>query len=135
MMIGGTIVRRRSRVPRIFGANRLAAHRPKKPIVNLMVFKDWHFSIGCLLNARIGIVYASAVVIRSLPTGAALHAHLAGLVLIAGGIASCADPHCDCPGGGRANAVCGSVSAFCSGVRAHIRSIIITPDVRLSAPL
>jgi MFS transporter, DHA2 family, multidrug resistance protein len=36
----------------------------KKPIVNLMVFKDWHFSIGCLLNAAgFAIVYASAVVI------------------------------------------------------------------------
>jgi len=55
------------RVPRHFGAIGWLLIA-KKPIVNLMVFKDWHFSIGCLLNAAgFGIVYASAVVIRSLP--------------------------------------------------------------------
>jgi DHA2 family multidrug resistance protein len=61
----------------------------KKPIVNLMVFKDWHFSVGCLLiAATAAILYASAVtfpqftqqVLPYTPTWA-------GLVLSPGGIA------------------------------------------------
>jgi MFS transporter, DHA2 family, multidrug resistance protein len=61
----------------------------KKPIVNLMVFKDWHFSTGCLLiAAAASMLYASAVtfpqftqqVLPYTPTWA-------GLVLSPGGIA------------------------------------------------
>jgi len=61
----------------------------KKPIVNLMVFKDWHFSIGCLLNAAgFGIVYASAVVIPQFTQQVLPYTPTwAGLVLSPGGIA------------------------------------------------
>jgi DHA2 family multidrug resistance protein len=61
----------------------------KKPIVNLMVFKDLHFSIGCLLNAAgFGIVYASAVVIPQFTQQVLPYTPTwAGLVLSPGGIA------------------------------------------------
>jgi MFS transporter, DHA2 family, multidrug resistance protein len=61
----------------------------KKPIVNLMVFKDWHFSIGCLLIAAAGgILYASAVSIPQFTQQVLLYTPTwAGLVLSPGGIA------------------------------------------------
>src|SRR5712672_4119609 len=61
----------------------------KKPIVNLMVFKDRHFSIGCLLIAgAAGIVYASAVVIPQFTQQVLPYTPTwAGLVLSPGGIA------------------------------------------------
>jgi MFS transporter, DHA2 family, multidrug resistance protein len=41
----------------------------KKPIVNLMVFKDRNYSVGCMLIAAASaIVYANAVAVRSLPS-------------------------------------------------------------------
>src|SRR5258707_13122169 len=50
----------------IFGAIRWLLIA-KKPIVNLMVFKDLHFSIGCLLiAAAAGTLYASAFTIPPL---------------------------------------------------------------------
>jgi len=61
----------------------------KKPIVSLMVFKDWHFSIGCLLiAAAAGILYASAVTIPQFTQEVLPYTPLwAGLVLSPGGIA------------------------------------------------
>jgi MFS transporter, DHA2 family, multidrug resistance protein len=61
----------------------------KKPIVNLMVFKDWHFSVGCLLMAAAaGILYASAVAIPQFTQQALGYTPTwAGLVLSPGGIA------------------------------------------------
>jgi MFS transporter, DHA2 family, multidrug resistance protein len=61
----------------------------KKPIVNLMVFKDWDFSIGCLLiAAAAGILYASAVAIPQLTQQVLLYTPTwAGLVLSPDGIA------------------------------------------------
>src|SRR5258708_16289839 len=61
----------------------------KKPIVNLMVFKDWHFSIGCLLiAAAAGTLYASAVVIPQFTQQVLPYTPTwAGLVLSPGGIA------------------------------------------------
>jgi DHA2 family multidrug resistance protein len=61
----------------------------KKPIVNLMVFKDWHFSIGCLLiAAAAGILYASAVTIPQFTQQVLSYTPTwAGLVLSPGGIA------------------------------------------------
>jgi MFS transporter, DHA2 family, multidrug resistance protein len=61
----------------------------KKPIINLMVFKDWHFSVGCLLMAGAsGILYASAVVIPQFTQQVLPYTPTwAGLVLSPGGIA------------------------------------------------
>src|SRR5260370_4938536 len=60
----------------------------KKRIVSLMVFKDWHFSIGCLLiAAAAGILYASAVTIPQFTQEVLPYTPLwAGLVLSPGGI-------------------------------------------------
>ena len=61
----------------------------KKPIVNLMVFKDWHFSVGCMLiAAAAGILYASAVAIPQFTQQVLPYTPTwAGLVLSPGGIA------------------------------------------------
>jgi DHA2 family multidrug resistance protein len=61
----------------------------KKPIVNLMVFKDRNFSAGCLMMAATGgILYASAVAIPQFAQQVLSYtATWAGLVLSPGGIA------------------------------------------------
>src|SRR5258708_28223951 len=61
----------------------------KKPIVNRMVVKDWHFSIGCLLiAAAAGTLYASAVTIPQFTQQVLPYTPTwAGLVLSPGGIA------------------------------------------------
>jgi MFS transporter, DHA2 family, multidrug resistance protein len=61
----------------------------KKPIVNIMVFKDSHFSIACLLNASaIGALYASSVTIPQFTQQVLPYTPTwAGLVLSPGGIA------------------------------------------------
>lgn len=61
----------------------------KKPIVNLMVFKDRNFSVGCMLiAAAAGILYASAVTIPQFTQRVLPYTPLwAGLVLSPGGIA------------------------------------------------
>ncbi len=61
----------------------------KRPIVNLMVFKDRNFSVGCMLIAAASaIVYASAVAIPQFAQQVLPYtATWAGLVLSPGGIA------------------------------------------------
>jgi DHA2 family multidrug resistance protein len=61
----------------------------RKPIVNLMVFKDRNFSVGCMLIAAASaIVYASAVTIPQFAQQVLPYtATWAGLVLSPGGIA------------------------------------------------
>jgi DHA2 family multidrug resistance protein len=61
----------------------------KRPIVNLMVFKDAYFSIGCLLNAAaIGVLYSSSVTIPQFTQQVLPYTPTwAGLVLSPGGIA------------------------------------------------
>ena len=61
----------------------------KRPIVNLMVFKDRNFSVGCMLIAAASaILYSSAVVIPQFTQQVLPYtATLAGLVLSPGGIA------------------------------------------------
>jgi MFS transporter, DHA2 family, multidrug resistance protein len=61
----------------------------KRPIVNLMVFKNWNFSVGCLLNsAAIGVLYSSSVTIPQFTQQVLPYTPTwAGLVLSPGGIA------------------------------------------------
>ena len=61
----------------------------KKPIVNLLVFKDRNFSAGCVLIAAMGgILYASAVIIPQLAQQVLGYtATLSGLILSPGGVA------------------------------------------------
>ena len=60
----------------------------RKPIVNLAVFRDRNFSVGCLMTAFcFGILYASAVVIPQLAqTALGYTATLAGFILSPGAL-------------------------------------------------
>jgi DHA2 family multidrug resistance protein len=61
----------------------------KKPIIDLNVFKDRNFAIGCMLIAAMGgILYASAVIIPQFAQQSLMYtATWAGLVLSPGGVA------------------------------------------------
>jgi MFS transporter, DHA2 family, multidrug resistance protein len=61
----------------------------RKPIVNLMVFKDRNFSLGCLLiAAAAGVLYASSVTVPQFAQAVLGYtATWAGLVLSPGGVA------------------------------------------------
>ncbi len=60
----------------------------RKPIVNLRVFKDRNFAVGCLMTAGcFGILYASAVIIPQLAqTALGYTATLAGFILSPGAL-------------------------------------------------
>ena len=60
----------------------------KSPIVNLMVFKNMHFSLGCLLNAAAtGVLYSSSVIIPQFTQQVLPYTPTwAGLVLSPGGV-------------------------------------------------